>query len=344
MKIINISEPQILNDLVGSDPSARFLQSWEWGEFQEKVGFKVFRLAAEEDGKLIAAATLIKKPFFFGKSYFYCPRGPIINFQFPCLAGRQAISNSQLFFNEVKKLADKENCIFLRFEPETKLKVEDCPEDSGLKIEKSLDVQPSKTIILDLLQSEDELLKNMHPKTRYNIRLAEKKGVKIREAEPKEFNDFWCLLDDTCERDGFRAHEDKYYDKMLSLGYNRKKGGKTSLNIKLFFAVYNSRVIAANIAGFFGDTATYIHGASGNEFRNVMAPYLLQWETIKLAKRLGYRYYDFYGIDEKKWPGVTRFKRGFGGREMDYPGTFDMIFDGTWYYAYKTFRKLRRMF
>ncbi len=334
MKIVNINQPEIINNFVAANQPARFLQSWEWGEFQEKAGFKIFRLGAEENGKLVAVATLIKKPLFFGKSYFYCPRGPVMNYEL-------RITNYELFFEAIKDLAIKENCVFLRFEPDVELQSKIKNQKS--KIFRTLDVQPSKTIILDLLQSEDELLKNMHPKTRYNIRLAEKKGVEIREAEPKEFNDFWCLLDDTCKRDGFRVHEGEYYDKMLSLECKRKENEKTSLNIKLFFAVYNSRVIAANIVGFFGDTATYIHGASGNESRNVMAPYLLQWETIKLAKRLGYRHYDFYGIDEKKWPGVTRFKRGFGGREAGYPGTFDMVFDKKWYNAYKVMRRVRRV-
>jgi len=281
----------------------------------------------------------------------------MINFQFSCLPDRQAIFNFQLFFDAIMDLAKKEGVVFLRFEPTFQI------PNSKFQIPKTLDVQPSKTIILDLVKSEEELLKAMHPKTRYNIRLAEKKGVIIREAEAGEFDSFWRLLDDTCKRDGFRSHEGKYYDKMLKIGNN--VNGKNSkfqipnskqnpklkfqnleiyneLKIKLFFAVYNSRVIAANIIGFFGDTATYIHGASGNESRNVMAPYLLQWETIKLAKRLGYRYYDFYGIDEKKWPVGTRFKRGFGGSEIDYPGTFDMVFGGMWYHAYRMMRKIRR--
>ncbi len=114
--------------------------------------------------------------------------------------------------------------------------------------------------------------------------------------------------------------------------------------IKLFIAEYKKKPIAANIVSFFGDTAVYMHGASGADHRNVMAPYLLQWHAIKLGKQVGCKYYDFYGIDEKKWPGVTRFKRGFGGRAVNYPGTFDLIFDSSWYNIYKMVRRVRRTF
>ena len=97
---------------------------------------------------------------------------------------------------------------------------------------------------------------------------------------------------------------------------------------------------------------SYVHGASANEFRNVMAPYALQWEVIKLAKQKNCKYYDFNGIDEKKWPGVTRFKMGFarfesarqGGEVVEYPGTFDMVFDNLWYNVYKLIRRIRRLF
>jgi lipid II:glycine glycyltransferase (peptidoglycan interpeptide bridge formation enzyme) len=111
-------------------------------------------------------------------------------------------------------------------------------------------------------------------------------------------------------------------------------------NLKLFIAEYEDRIIAANIVMFFGNRAVYLHGASSNECRNLMAPYLLQWEQIKEAKKQGCEIYDFWGIDEKKWPGVTRFKKGFGGEEIDYSGTFDFIFDKTWYEIYKIAKRI----
>ena len=117
---------------------------------------------------------------------------------------------------------------------------------------------------------------------------------------------------------------------------------KNKLYLKLFLAEYQKEIIAGGIFAFFGQAVTYLHGASANQYRNVMAPHLLQWHLISLAKKLGYRHYDFFGINEVKWPGVTRFKKGFGGRVVEYPGTFDLIFQPAWYNFYKTGRRIRR--
>jgi lipid II:glycine glycyltransferase (peptidoglycan interpeptide bridge formation enzyme) len=138
----------------------------------------------------------------------------------------------------------------------------------------------------------------------------------------------------TGERDAFRIHDKKHYKNMLG----------ASENIKLFFATYEGKNIAAGLFCFFGNRVTYMHGASDNEARNLMAPYLLQWEIIKRAKKEAYKYYDFYGIDEKKWPGVTRFKVGFGGFVKEYPGTYDFIFRPAIYNFYEQLRKLKRSF
>ncbi|MFH1822429.1 MAG: peptidoglycan bridge formation glycyltransferase FemA/FemB family protein, partial [Patescibacteria group bacterium] len=297
-----------------------------WGEFQEQVGNKIIRLGVEENGEILAAATLIKKTLPMGKSYFYCPRSPIGQ------TARQLDTRQlEFLFNEVEKIAKKENAIFLRFEPGIKFPI----SNFQFPIFHTIDVQPSKTLVLDLSKVEDELLKNMHQKTRYNIRLAEKKGVKIEEAQNVAiyFEEFWKLMRETVERDNFRLHGKDYYKKMLELDF-----------IKLYLAEYEGKIIAGNIMAFFGDTVTYLHGASSNQYRNVMAPYLLQWHCLKLAKEMGYKYYDFSGIDEKKWPGVTRFKKGFGGQEIKYPGTFDLVFENGWYSVYKMVRKARRTF
>jgi len=298
------------------------VQSWEWGEFQERLKNKIIRLGVEEKEQLLCAATLTKKTLPMGKSYFYCPRGPIIisDLRFKIL---------DLLFKEVGKIAKKENAIFSRFEPRNELQI----TNYKLQITKTIDVQPAKTLILDLTKNENKLLAEMRQKTRYNIRLAEKKGVKIIEADgaSSDFEEFWRLMAETKERDEFRLHNKEYYRKMLEVDF-----------IKLFLAEYKGEIIAGNIISFFGDTVTYIHGASGNKFRNVMAPYLLQWRAIKKAKKSGYKNYDFYGIDENKWPGVTRFKKGFSGEEIKYPGTYDLVFNKGLYGIYNILRNLRR--
>ncbi|MFA4941694.1 MAG: peptidoglycan bridge formation glycyltransferase FemA/FemB family protein [Patescibacteria group bacterium] len=323
MKVVEINTPEKFNSFLSKQKHSQLLQSFSWGEFQEKVGGKVFRLGVEEEGELAAAATIIKKLLPVGKNYFYCPRGPVGK---KLQDSKQAI---ELLFLEIKELARKEKAMFLRFEPETEYKLE------NWQIEKTLDVQPSKTMIINLEKKEDELLESMHQKTRYNIRLAAKKGVEISEGGIEDFDKFWQLMSETSNRDDFRLHGIDYYKEMIKTDKN---------SMRLFFAKYKNKTISAGIFGFFGDTVTYMHGASSNEERNLMAPYLLQWEVMKIGKSQGYKYYDFYGINEEKWPGVTRFKQGFSGQEVNYPGTFDLVFDAGWYSVYKMIRKVRRTF
>jgi peptidoglycan pentaglycine glycine transferase (the first glycine) len=324
MKIRIIENKKEYSDFIKGQDHAQFLQSFEWGEFQEKIGNKVIRLGVEDKGRIIAAATLIKKNIPLGMSYFFCPRGPVFNLELK-------IKNEELInflYSEIKKISKKEKVIFLRFEPQEMLPA----KSYQLRAKKTIDIEPSQTSILNLTKTEDELLKVMHQKTRYNIRLAEKKGVEIQEARKDDFEKFWKIMEETKDRDGFRLHGKEHYQKMLEIDFNR-----------LFLAKYDGKLIAGIIAAFFGDTVTYVHGASSNEHRETMAPYLLQWQAIKKAKADGYKFYDFYGTDETKWPGVTRFKKGFGGSEVVYPGTFDLVFEGVWYDVYRIGRKIRRL-
>lgn len=321
MNIINIDNKDRLNDFVSQELHSRFLQSWEWGEFQKHYRKKVYRLGVMENGRLAAAGTLIKKNLFGRFGYFYCPGGPLFG------AGSPSKGISDLLFKEIRDLARSEQAFFLRFEPEPELAAGFLKQP----VKKTIAIQPVKTIRLELKRPEEEILNGMRQKTRYNIRLAEKKGVAVRRAETADFERFWKLMLETVRRDGFRLHVKDYYRKMLAVR-----------NIELYIAEYEGKVVAGNILAFFGDTATYLHGASDYARRNVMAPYCLQWQAIKLARQRGLCYYDFYGVDEKRWPGVTRFKRGFGGEEHEYPGTFDLIFNKNLYNLYRVARRLRR--
>lgn len=323
MQIVNLTDEKQLNDFVGSQKRSQFLQSWQWGEFQAKVSGEVWRIGVLDNGKLVASAKIISKDLPIGKKYFYCGRGPIF------AGGAWTEVAGAMILKEIARLARAEDIMFLRFDPVFPL------TDFKRSITKTIDVQPSQTIILDLSLSEAEILKNMHQKTRYNIRLAEKRGVKIVEADVSRFEEFWQLLTSTGDRDEFNLHGRSYYKNMLQLDRNF---------MKLFFAEFKGKPIATALVSFFGDTATYLHGGSANEDRDVMAPYLIQWHGIKLAKANGQKYYDFHGIDEAKWPGVTRFKKGFSGKEINYPGTFDLIYDQGWYSIYKMVRKIRRTF
>lgn len=327
MQIINLDNKEQLNSFIASQKHSQFLQAWQWGEFHKIVSGDVHRFGVEDGGELIGAATVIKKNLPMNKYYFYLPRGPIIL----CDIGEDNCKLAvNLLFSKIKDLSELEGAMFLRFDP-----IFDINHLENTAFEKTIDVQPSRTIILDISKTEKELLKSMHQKTRYNIGLAEKKGVKIIESGKEYFEEFWRLMSETSDRDDFSLHGINYYQEMINTDNDF---------IKLFFAEYHNKFLAAAIIAFFGDTATYLHGASSSEDRNLMAPYLLQWECIKAAKNAGINYYDFHGVDDKKWPGVSRFKSGFGGKVKNYSGTFDLTFDQAWYSIYKMVRKVRRTF
>lgn len=321
MHIEEIKDKNIWDGFVGAQTCAQFAQSFAWGDFQALNGNEIWRLAAVEGEQIAAVAKIIKKPLPFGWSYLYCDRGPVfIGNQWEETAGQALLA-------EIARLAKAEKSVFLRFDPIFDLRA------MNQVLIKTIDIQPKKTAILDLSKDEDELLAAMHQKTRYNIRLAQKKGVSIERVGAERFEEFWRLMEETRERDEFKLHSKRYYKAMISLGF-----------VKLYFAQLGGKVIAASIVAQYGDMATYVHGGSSNENRDVMAPFLLQWTAILDAQKVGARYYDFYGVDENKWPGVTRFKKGFNPEVFEYPGTYDLVYDKAWYTVYKWLRKLRRSF
>jgi lipid II:glycine glycyltransferase (peptidoglycan interpeptide bridge formation enzyme) len=286
-----------------------FLQSKEWLDFQKSLGRKVWQ---------IDSVSIIKHDLPLGKNYLYSPR-----------CGGDFLSES--FLKKVKQVAKEENSIFFKVEPVFTKATAGRPEQ-GLErfgFIKSSDIQPRRTLILDITRNEKEILNQMHQKTRYNIRLAEKKRTEIRKGDKKDIEKFWLLLKHTAEKGGFHSHLEEYYRKMLE-----------TPETELFLAVHNNKIIAANIVIFSEKMAIYLHGASDYNYRNLMAPHLLQWEQIKQAKKRGCVEYDFWGIDEIKWPGVTRFKKGFGGKEVSYIGAYDLILNSFWYKIYKIAKKI----
>lgn len=316
-----------------------FLQSFEWSEFQQSLGRKIWKITNEDFQALI-----IQHKLPFGKNYLYCPRGPVTKYD-----ENNWRSNLQNIIFKLKEVRPPEikNSIFLRTDPET----EDSEanrkilQDMGFK-KAPKETQPKRTLLLDVAKSEEELLAQMHPKTRYNIKLAEKHGLRINVMtnDIVTFEEFWRLMQETVKRDKFQPHPKGYYFRMLNPNAKIQTSNQiqnTNFQNRLFVAEYQKKIIAAAIVNFFGSRATYLHGASDYEYRNLMAPYLLQREQIKESKRRGCVEYDFWGIDEKKWPGVTRFKKGFGGKEIEYVGAWDFIFQPFWYKIYQTYHTLK---
>lgn len=300
-----------------------FLQTIDWLKFQESIGRKTWRF---DDGKI--KANIIRHDLPFGKNYLYIPHGPEVSFGEIHSGLKNEVDN---FFKHIKNLGKENKSIFVKMEPLEDV-VTEVVHRSSLKHSKKT-IQPMRTVIVDLNLTEEELLSKMHHKTRYNIRLAEKKGLKLEESE--NVKDFWKLLKKTAKNDNFSTHSQGYYEKLIGF-FSADKELKT----KMVFEMSEGKALSGAILLTFGDTVYYLHGAMDRDYKNWMAPYLMHWEIIKWAKAQGYHYYDFWGIDAKRWPGVTRFKLGFGGREVEYPGSFDMPVSKFWYLIYKIARKM----
>jgi len=320
-----------LNEYVRRQSGGSLSQTYEWGEFQKAAGFKVWRLGINDGEKLVAAATILKYDMPYGKWYLYSPRLIISKSK---NKNQKEIENLK---SKIDYIARQEGCLFWRFDPLVEEKT--WPDMGEVKAPK--EIQPRDTIMVDLTVPEDDILGQMKSKWRYNIRLAGRKGVKVRmSTEPKDLEAFYEIAKTTSARDKFHIHEKKYYRAMLD---NLSPAGY----LKLFVAEYKGKILAVNIVSFFKETATYMHGASSNEHRNVMAPHLLQWEAMKEAKANGFKKYDLYGVapagkPNHPWAGITRFKEGFGGKRIRYVGAYDIVYKKFWYQLMKTAMILKR--
>jgi len=204
------------------------------------------------------------------------------------------------------------------------------------------EVQSKSSLIINISSSEQALLAEMKQKTRYNISLAIRKGVKIRISdEVSDMESFWQLVKQTSSRDGFAPHPKVYYKKMFEI-LNKDQ------TIRLFLAEYKNKIVATNLVSFYGKVCTYLHGASSDMYREVMPTYLLQWQTILEAKKIGYQFYDFGGVNgstfnDPKWQGITRFKSGFATKTkpQEYLGSFELILNPVVYSAYKFIKQIR---
>lgn len=223
--------------------------------------------------------------------------------------------------------------MFLRIEPEDEKFV------AGAR--KSIDLDPAHSYLTDLTASEDALLNGMHPKTRYNLRAAQKHGVQVIFAS-HGFDTVWSMFEQTSFRGQFRLHPKRYYTSML------ETLAQGDCRAFLATASHEGNFLAANIMIDYGDTRVYLHGASSNERRNLMGSYLLHWELLRDAKERGFSFYDWWGVapvdasENHPWSGISRFKRGFPGVEYACPGTYDVVLKPFRYHLYQVARRIRR--
>jgi lipid II:glycine glycyltransferase (peptidoglycan interpeptide bridge formation enzyme) len=315
------------NKFLSAHPNAHLLQTGEWGELKSAFGWKPVRVVNGDVGIQILFRKLL-----LGFTVGYIPK---------TATGFQQSALSHKLWREMDAVCKQNRAIFLKLEP-------DLWNDQNLDTwnvtlrTSPHNIQPPRTIIVDIKDSEEEILARMKQKTRYNIRLAEKKGVTVRAWDHIESFHKMILL--TSERDGFGVHSREYYQRVYEILHPKQKG-------ELLLAEYDGNPLAALFVARNGNRAYYLYGASTDEERNRMPTYLLQWEAMKWAKAHGCEVYDLWGVPDEDeatleanfekrhdglW-GVYRFKRGFGGYLRRSVQALDRVYNPLLYWAYLQF-------
>ena len=307
------------------------LQSEAWGSFRRAMGIDVIRLGDWQ----LTFHNIPFTPFTIG----YFPKGP---------------KPDKRMLHELIKLGKQKHAIFIQLEPNVPASHQLTPSEIGTRAislgarDKSNQLIPSHhplftkyTFVFDLTKSEEELLQAMHPKTRYNIRVAQKHGVIIKEdSSPQAFQAYLALTRETTRRQGFYAHNEAYHRSMWHI---MKKAGIAHL----FTASYQGSTLAAWIIFAWQDTVYYPYGASSREYRDVMAPNLLLWEIARWAKSKGYKKFDLWGSlgphpdEHDPWYGFHRFKQGFNPTLVEFVGSYDLILNPFLYRLYTLADKVR---
>ncbi|HPU94994.1 MAG TPA: peptidoglycan bridge formation glycyltransferase FemA/FemB family protein, partial [Candidatus Gracilibacteria bacterium] len=363
-----------------SHPYSSIHQTSRWAHFQSNVAardkFWIIGIFDEDKSTkgsraLLAGTVLIRHKMPKGYTWLYAPRGPLLDYDNP----EKAKEQMKVLLSKIKEIAQGEKTIFFRIDP--LVEIQNAPEKKrSIHFPKfhfsHLGYQPEDTLILDITKSEDEILSQMKEKGRYNIRLAGKKGVKIIEVKSgspnaqAQIEAYYEILQETLERDKFHGHGISFYKNMVDKLAPKKTTNKINDKSckdgfsRMLLAYYTEPEthkqipLAGIIATFYKDTGIYYFGASSNAYRNLMAPYLLQWHAMKMAKSLGLTKYDLLGIAPETpkdplgpknhhWRGVTEFKRKFGGTYIKYLPPQDFAFKPLIYIFYVIAKKLRRM-
>ncbi|HET6384282.1 MAG TPA: peptidoglycan bridge formation glycyltransferase FemA/FemB family protein [Armatimonadota bacterium] len=337
------------NRFVGSLPSASFLQSWEWGELKSRSGWKPIRLMVSDDARPIAAISiltrrmkdLLKENLHIplpvpDAAIAYAPHGPVVSFEQP-----EAVT---AVLDAASQSARRQGAFVLKVEPTVEEEIVRVQlEKHGFQRSSASEgfggTQPRCVMQLSLIPDIDALLAGCKQKTRYNLRLAERKGVTVRQGQGTEdLRTFYNLLRVTADRDRFQVRGFDYYEDMQGI-----LGGAGMM--KLFLAEHEGEALSGAILVTFGARCVYLYGASSNEKRQLMPNYLMQWEMIRWARASGFEIYDFRGVSPHKdahkdtsgddhLAGLNRFKEGFGAVFVEYVGDYDRVLNPLWNMAW----------
>jgi peptidoglycan pentaglycine glycine transferase (the first glycine) len=327
MPIVSLSD---WNQFLSSHLNAHLLQTGEWGELKSAFGWKPVRVVNGEVG-----AQILFRRLPLGFTVGYIPKAA---------TNSQQSAFDQELWREIDSVCKQNRAIFLKLEPDLwqNAELDQVPiTNSKLRIS-SHNIQPPRTIVVDIKDAEEQILGRMKQKTRYNIRLAEKKGVTVRAWD--DIESFHKMMLITGGRDGFGVHSHEYYQRAYDLLHPKQMG-------ELLLAEFEGKSLAALFVARNGNRAYYLYGASTDEERNRMPAYLLQWEAMKWAKARGCEEYDLWGVPDEEeaaleanfetrhdglW-GVYRFKRGFGGELKRAVQAVDRVYNPLLYWAYLRF-------
>ena len=314
-----------------NDAAKHPLQAWEWGEARKAIGVEVIRIGEFNGNTLnnVFQMTLHKLPFS--------------NYRIGYLPRSVWPSNEVIDF--LTNFAIENKLIFIKLEPYVRKDekiLRSAQNDKGLS-KSSHSLFPDWTQILNLQKTEEDLLKNMKSKTRYNIRLAEKKGVTVREMTNQEgFNIFIKLYFETTKRQKYLGHNFDYHKAVF--------GNLKNTISHLLIAFYNKIPVCAYQIFVFNDIGYYVYGGSSEEYRNTMATNLLMWESIRFAKNKGAKKFDMWGSlapnynQKHSYAGFTRFKEGYGGEFIELVGSYDLVANESAYKIYSGLYKLRELY
>ncbi|WP_372715847.1 lipid II:glycine glycyltransferase FemX [Novipirellula sp.] len=304
--------------------------SW-WIDFLKLRGWNGFGFAASDDDKLCGGANVLMKSFAPNKCFYYVPHGPVLP--------NDQTDAADLFDAMMEYIDDHRKhssyvVSHLRIEPRW------LDQPKFVKgFQRSIHWhEPRNTLCVDLTMSEDAILKQMKTKGRYNIRVARRHNVSVvQDNSAAGLADFLRLYEETVTRQDISRHSKQYFDELAATLFPYRRGD-------IFFAEYQGTRLATALILYAGDTATYKYGGTQLTHRNVMAPYLLHFEAMLRAKRLGYKWYDFYGVSpinapEDEWANFSSFKRKFGGRELSFVPSLDFVFDRDAYEEYRLLKK-----
>lgn len=307
------------------------IQSWEWGEFREKLGLELVRLGHFDGRKLVKAYQLTFHPVpILGQTIGYFPKGPMPD---------------RLMVDSLSLIGKKRKAAFIKLEPNVTVNSSQLTVDSSPKlglVESGKSLFTKYNFLIDLTKSEDQLLAAMHPKTRYNIGLAQKHQVEVYDStKDADFEIYLKLYFETTRRQKYFGHTPHYH---RLLWQTLKPAGMA----RVLIARYQVPVVAWMLLSF-GNTLYYPYGGSSTEHKEVMASNLVAWEAIRLGKRLGLKTFDMWGAlgpqakENDPWYGFHRFKAGYGARLVEYAGTYDLVLAPTMYQFLNIADRLRWM-